>query len=226
MNSLNARVRDGQGKGAARRLRREGMIPGVIYGRGETPRSVAVNARELQYLLSHVSVENTIIDLRVGEQGPAQALIREVQYHPARPEVLHVDFFHVHAGEKIRLEIPIRLHGVPEGVRSQGGVLDQVLYSLHVECLPKDIPEAIDVDVERLGAGDSVHVSEVDAQGATILNDPELVVATVAHPTAAALPETPETDVGIGGDVEPELIRGHRADAEDVPFQHGSAQPE
>jgi large subunit ribosomal protein L25 len=226
MATLNAQTRSEQGKGGARRLRRDGKVPAVVYGRGETPRSLSVSAHELKRLLATVSVENTIIDLQVEGHAPAQALIREVQYHPARPEVLHVDFFHVHAGETIHVDVPLRLHGAPLGVRDFGGVLDQVLYSLQVECLPGDIPESLDIDVENMGPGASLHVRDVDAKGITILNDGDLVICSVTQPTPAALPETAETEAGIGGDVQPELVRPHREDAENVPSEHGSRQPE
>jgi large subunit ribosomal protein L25 len=226
MATLNARGRTEQGKGGARRLRRDGLIPAVVYGRGETPRSLSVSAHELQRLLSSVSVENTIIDLQVEGQPPAQALIREVQYHPARPEVLHVDFFHVHAGETVHVEVPLRLHGSPVGVRDFAGVLDQILYSLQVECLPGDIPESLDIDVESMGPGESLHVRDVDAKGIAILNDPDLVICSVTQPTPAALPEAAETEEGVGGEVEPELVRGRREDAEGVPSEQGSRQPE
>jgi large subunit ribosomal protein L25 len=211
--TLNARTRTEHGKGGASRLRASGFIPAVLYGRGEDSRPLAVASRELEKLLSSISVENTIIDLQVEGQGATQALIREVQYHPARPLVLHVDFFHVHATEKISLDVPVRLNGSPVGVRDEAGVLEQVLYTIHVECLPADIPEAIDLDVENLGAGQAIHVRDIELPGVKILNDPELVIASVGIPTGAALPETPETEEGIG-EVEPELVRDRRADAE------------
>jgi large subunit ribosomal protein L25 len=211
--TLNARTRTEHGKGGASRLRAAGLVPAVLYGRGEESRPLAVGSRELEKLLSSISVENTIISLQVEGQGATQALIREVQYHPARPLVLHVDFFHVHATEKITVDVPIRLNGSPVGVRDEGGVLEQVLYTVHVECLPADIPESAELDVENLGAGQSVHVRDIELPGVKILNDPDLVVASVAIPSGAALPETPETEEGIG-EVEPELVRDRHADVE------------
>ena len=224
--TLSARPRATQGKNAARQLRRDGRVPAVVYGRGEESKPVDVSLHELERLLSSISVENTIIDLQIEGTGEAQALIREVQYHPSRPQILHVDFFHVHAGESIHLQIPIRLHGSPIGVRENGGILQEVLREIEIECLPRDIPEAVDLEIGELDVGDAIHVSDVKIASAKVLNDPDLVICTVTAPTVAALPETAETEEGIGGDVEPELIRDRRGDAEDTPFEKGSAQPE
>lgn len=224
--SLSVRTREERGKGSSRRLRSAGMVPAVFYGHGDEPRRLAVPTRDLEKLLATISAENTIIDLVIEGESPTPALIREVQHHPSRPELLHVDFFHIHAGEKLTVDVPVRLHGNPIGVRDFGGVLDQVLYALHVECLPRNIPQSVDFDVENLGVGDSVHVRDANLPNVKILNDGDLVICTVGAPTTAALPEGPETDRGVGGEVDTELVRSRRADAEDVPFEHGSRQPE
>lgn len=215
--TLNAQPREVAGKGGARALRREGKIPAVVYGHGDETRTVSVDALELEKLLGSISVENTIIDVSVGTGKTFPALIREVQYHPARPQVLHLDLYQVHAGEKIHLEIPIRLAGVPFGVREQGGVLQEVLRDLHVECLPRDIPEAIEWDITEMRVGDAVHVSDISVPNVRILNDEDLVICTVTQPSKVALPETPEDEDGAVGDVEPELIRSRSDDADDVP---------
>jgi large subunit ribosomal protein L25 len=211
--TLNARTRTEHGKGEAYRLRQSGFVPAVLYGRGEASQQLAVPTRDLEKLLSSISVENTLISLEVEGQGATQALIREVQYHPARPVVLHVDFFHIHATEKITLDVPIRLNGSPVGVRDEAGIMEQVLYNLHVECLPGDIPEAIELDVENLGSGQTIHVRDISIPGVKILNDPELVVAGISMPTTEPLPEGAETAEGTG-EVEPELVRDRHADTE------------
>src|SRR5688572_26429484 len=141
--TLHARPRSTFGKNAARKLRSAGHIPAVIYGHGDETRSLEIPSNELDRLLSTISVENTLIDLQVEGSKGTQALIREVQYHAVKPFVLHVDFLQIHAGEKIHLLIPVRLHGTPRGVREGGGVLQEVLHELEVECLPSDIPEGI-----------------------------------------------------------------------------------
>lgn len=213
--TLNAAPRSESGKNATRELRRQGRVPAVIYGHGEETRSLSVDALELEKLLASISVENTLIDVKIDGGATARTLIREVQWHPFKPVVLHVDFYQVHAGEKIKLDVPVRLLGSPVGVRDFGGVLQQVLHELHVECLPRDIPDAIEIDVENLGIGDSVHVKEVSVPNVTITNDPELVICTVSAPTVAALPEEPVAEEGVG-EVEPELVRRRREEEEEA----------
>jgi large subunit ribosomal protein L25 len=205
--SLTALPREDRGKNAMRKLRSQGFVPAVLYGHGDETRSLSLRAQELEKLLSSISVENTIIDLDIEGSKPTQTLIREVQHHPARKAVLHVDFLQIHANEKIHLEVPIRLHGSPIGVRDQGGILQEVLRDLHVECLPKDIPEAIDLDIENLGIGDVIHVSDVSAPNVRILNDPDIVLVTVVAPTVAPLEEGEEDTGMVTGEGEPEVIR-------------------
>jgi large subunit ribosomal protein L25 len=203
--TLNARARSTFGKNAARKLRQSGLVPAVIYGHGDETRPLEIAINELERLLSSTSL-NTLIDLRVEGASATPALIREVQYHAVKPLILHVDFLQVHAGEKIHLQVPVRLHGTPVGVRDEGGVLQEVLHTVEVECLPRDIPEGIDIDVESLGIGDSVHVRDVNIPNVRILNDPDLTIVSVTPPTAEALPEG-EVEAAEG---EPEVIRGRK----------------
>ena len=203
--SLSAQPRQDRGKNAMRKLRSQGLVPAVLYGHGDETRTLTLRAQELEKLLSSISVENTIIDLNIEGARATQTLIREVQHHPARKAVLHVDFLQIHADEKIHLEVPIRLHGSPIGVRDEGGILQEVLRELHVECLPKDIPEAIDLDIENLGVGDVIHVRDVAAPNVKILNDPDIVLVTVVAPTVAALPEG-EEEAAAAAEGEPEVI--------------------
>lgn len=214
--TLNADMRTEHGKGAARRLRRAGRVPAVLYGHGDETRTLSVDAVELEKLLASINVENTLIEVAVGGGASTRALIREVQLHPYRPEALHLDLLQVHAGEKLRLQIPIRLTGSPEGVRN-GGTLDQSVYELDVECLPGDIPDTAEVDVTGLAIGDSIRVRDVSLPGVTVLNDDNLTVASVVPPAVQALPETPESEDGPVAAVEPELIRDRAEDAEGVP---------
>jgi large subunit ribosomal protein L25 len=211
---LTAQPRDGRGKTAARQLRREGRVPAIIYGHGDETRALSISAHELEKLLASISVENTIIDLAVEGGATTPALIREVQYHAARKLVLHVDFLQIHAGEKIHLEVPVRLHGSPIGVRDQGGILQEVLRELHVECLPKDIPEAIDVDIESLSVGDVIHVSDISLPGVKVLNDPDVVLVTVVPPTVQALAEG-EEEAAAEESAEPEVIRRREGEEEE-----------
>lgn len=216
---LSAQPREQRGKNAARALRRSGRVPAVVYGHGEDTRALSIDTLELSKLLGSISVENTLVELQVEGAEPARALIREVQQHPFKPIILHVDLYQVHAGETLRLEIPIRIVGDPVGVRVDSGVLDQVIHDLQVECLPRDIPEYFEIDVADLGIGDSIRVHDIQLPNVRILNDGDQPIVSVVHPTVAALPEPAETEEGVGGEVEPELIRDRDEGADDVPAE-------
>jgi large subunit ribosomal protein L25 len=201
--TLTATPREGAGKGVARKLRAAGRIPAVLYGHGDAPRALSVDAHDLDLLMGSVRTGTTIIALELEGEGSQDVLIRDVQRHPYRPEVLHVDFFHVHAGETLTLKVPVRLVGTPFGVHSEGGVLDHVLYELDVQTLPRDIPDSIEVDVSELKVGDSLRVSEVKAGRFQILNDPDLPIASVMAPRVIEEEEAPATEAVP----EPELVR-------------------
>jgi large subunit ribosomal protein L25 len=221
--TLKARPREERGKGGARQLRRQGRIPAVVYGRGEETRAVSVDAHELERLFSHISVENTLIDLRIeGRRGAVKALVREVQTHPFRPDVLHVDFFQIHADEPVDVEIPVRLTGTAEGVK-EGGVLQHVLHELPIRCLPAAIPEVIVVDVSGRAIGESVHVGDlVLPEGVSAEIDAERTVCSVVPPMVEVVEEEveeEELEEAVAEGEEPELIRkrAEEAEAEEEP---------
>ena len=202
--SLSASPRTAGGKGAARQARFNGRIPGVIYGRGRETQAVEVEAKALEKALTGIEPESTIIELAF-DGRTARTLIREIQRHPLRPDIIHVDFYEVRAEDKIKLKVPVRLVGTPDGVRNAGGVLDQVTREVEIEVLPENIPERVELDVSALKIGDSLHVSNLQIANATILTLPELTIATVVPPRAeeVAAP-TPEAAAETA---EPELIR-------------------
>jgi large subunit ribosomal protein L25 len=201
--TLKASRRDTAGKGAARKLRGTGQVPAVLYGHGDRTESLALDAHELELLLHHVNPENTLIGLDI-DGTRADVLVREIQRHPYRPEVLHVDFLLVHGDELLKLDIPVRLSGTPVGVLDEGGVLDQVLYELHVECFPGNIPEAAEVDISGLHVGESVRVGDISIPNVTILMDAELSIASVLLPRVQE-EEAPAADEAAP---EPEVLRG------------------
>ncbi len=160
--NLKAKKRDDSGKGAARTLRREGRVPAVLYGRELEPVHLSVDAHEAERLFHSISVDNTIVDLDVeGEKKPYQTLVREIQTHPWRSVMQHVDFLRVQEGVAVDLEVPIRLSGVPAGVRLGGGVLEQMVHDLPIRCVPSKIPEAFELDVTGLEVNQSLHVSDI-----------------------------------------------------------------
>ncbi len=214
---LQVETRTETGKGAARRIRATGKIPGNVYGHGAAP--MAIQADELQFraLISKISTENTLIDLRVGDEEPKSVLIREVQRHPYRPVILHVDFFEITAGEKIRVSVPVRLEGNPIGVRN-GGILQVIRYELEIECLPRDIPSAFEVDISELKIGESLHIGDVGTGDVDVIEEDNLTVCMVVMPKAAPVEEEEEAEVDeLGADTEPEVItaRGDDGDSED-----------
>lgn len=210
--ALKAEKRSETGKGAARRLRRDGFVPAIVYGHGEDSAPLKVRAEELETLLHRISVDNTLIDLEVdGDKRPV--LIREVQRHPFRPDLLHVDFFQIHADEKIRVEVPLRLVGHANGVE-EGGILQQSKHEIAVECLPGDIPEYFELDVSGLEIGDSLHVGDLSAGGVTLLEDLDTTVCGVVPPTVVTVEE--EVEELELEELEPELIGREREEEEAV----------
>ena len=204
---LKAEKREGTGKGVARKLRTAGRIPAVLYGHGEETRTLSIDAHELELLMQRVHLENTIVQLQIaGERAGVKALAREVQRHPHRPVILHVDFYQIHAGEKVTVEVPIRLVGQAPGVRA-GGLMQHALTDLEVRCLPDDIPEFIEVDVSGMEVGDSRHIGDVKlADGVEATQDSERTICSVIPPQAGvAEPAAEEAVEAEGG--EPEVIR-------------------
>ena len=220
--TLEAALREERGKGAARQMRREGRIPGVVYGHGEETRAISVDEGDLDRLFAHISIENTLIDLKVDGKKPVKTLVREVQTHPWKAEVLHVDFYQIHADEKIALDVPIRLLGTAAGAK-EGGILQQRMHDLHVECLPDAIPEALEIDISELEMNDSVHVNDLDLpEGVETDVEGERTVCSVVPPTVLKVEEEEEAEVpeeleGVGGEVEAELVDESPEEGEQPP---------
>lgn len=215
--SFTATPRESKGKGAARQLRSRGQIPAVIYGHGREPQALSLNARDLDKMLGHIQAESTVIEVTVDGQT-SKTLIREIQRHPIRRQILHVDFQALVAGEKVTVSIPIVLNGIAEGVRLEGGVLDQTLRELEIEVDPANIPHHVDLDVTNMKIGDSLHVSDIKLpEGVEILDDPETSVAVLAAPRAV-IEETPAAEAVEGAAeaaAEPEVIGKGPAEGED-----------
>ena len=211
--TLSATVRENAGKGVARSLRGAGRVPAVIYGHGRDPQSLSIDTRELEKLLSHISAENTVIDLTV-DSASARTIIREIQRHPFKRQILHVDFQELVAGEKIVVRIPIILMGVPDGVRMDGGILDQTMRELEVEVDPANIPNHIEVDVTKMTIGSALHVSDLTLpEGLEIVGDEDASVAVVSAPRAV-VEEVAATDEAATT-AEPEVIRAKKPDEEE-----------
>ena len=201
---LDATKRTDSGRSAARQLRRDGSVPAVIYGHGRDPEPLAIKQMDLDKALATVS-GTTLINIKVGSKT-SRALIQDIQRHPTRSQILHVDFLEVHKGEKLTVRTPIRLVGSPDGVRNQGGVLDQIMRELEIRVLPKDLKDHIEVDVTDLTVGQSIHVRDIEVQDAEILVDEDATICSVIAPRVEEVAETlvdeDEDETG-----EPELIR-------------------
>src|SRR5882762_8299189 len=210
--ALSANPRQATGKGAARQARFRGKVPAVIYGHGREAQPLELEAKALEKALHGVEPASTIIELAV-DGKTVKTLIREIQRHPIRPDIIHVDFYEIHATEKVRLKVPVHLVGNPDGVRNAGGVLDQVTREVEIEVLPENIPDRVELDVNALKIGDSLHVRDLSIPNSKILTDADLTIATVVPPRAeeVAAP-TPEATTEVA---EPELIRKVREDEEE-----------
>jgi len=203
---LKAMIREGKGKGAARRLREAGRIPAVVYGHQLKPMSVSVDAKDIEDLTRSMAVESTVINLKIdgGPKRPIKALVREIQRHPFRDQVLHMDFYKISMKEQVNVEVPISIVGTAVGVRLEGGILQHQLREVQVSCLPGEIPDKIEVDVSELLIGDSLHVSDISLGGVEILSDPTVLVATVLPPTIIQEEAKPEVAEEVSA--EPELV--------------------
>lgn len=182
--SIVAEERSGTGKGANRKLRATGRIPAVVYGRGKATRHVTLDPTALGKLLHRSgSGINTLVDLEIGG-AETVVLVREIQREPVGGRWLHADLYEVDLQQKIQVSVPLHIVGRPMGVEN-GGILDHPLREVEIECLPRAIPDSVEVDVSSLDVGDSIHVRDLALpEGATMLSDPDLAVASVVLPKA------------------------------------------
>jgi large subunit ribosomal protein L25 len=206
--SLSATPRSGKGTGIARKLRQNGEVPAVIYGHSREPQSLTLNTREIDKLLAQIAGTTTVVELSIGGKS-VKTLIREVQRHPFKRSVVHVDFQELVAGEKVNVSIPFRFHGIPTGVREGGGILEEVMHQLNLRADPSAIPDHIDVDVTALTIGHGIHVRDLKLpEGAEVMDDDEATVCIVSAPRAV-VEETPvvAAEGAAATPAEPELIR-------------------
>jgi large subunit ribosomal protein L25 len=204
--SLNAKKREGSGKGVARKLRQAGRVPAVLYGKDMEAVPLSIDAMEAGHLFSAISVENTIIELQVeGEKSSHQTLVREIQAHPFKKELVHVDFYRLQKGVAVDVDVPVELEGTPVGVKSFGGILEQLVHEVPVRCLPNLIPEAIRVDVTALELDRSLRVGDLPLpEGVEVMLDADRLVCIVATPRG--LVEEAVTEEVAAEAPEPEVI--------------------
>jgi large subunit ribosomal protein L25 len=196
-----------KGSANVRRMRRAGMVPGVIYGDGGEAREVSLPQHEFQQMLHHHAGEQMMVSIELDGKDES-VLLKDVQHAPMSGDVLHVDFQEVSLTKKLKVQITLELVGEPEGVKTEGGILDHTLYSVEVECLPGDILEKIEVDVSSLKMGDVLTVKDIDLDASKyeIQDDEDLAIATILAPRVAVDEEEEGEEGAEDASAGPEVI--------------------
>jgi large subunit ribosomal protein L25 len=217
---LEATIRDTFGKNEARRTRRGGRVPGVLYGSaGEggnhDARSIAVEPKALLKILHSESGANTLIALKLEDEGEARVLVKDYQLDPITHQVLHADFFRIAMDRALQVTIPLTVKGEPKGVKQQGGILEFIRREIEIECLPADIPEHIEIDVSDLMLHQGIRVRDIatDAKWQP-LSDPDMMIVHVIAPKAEEVVATAEVAAAPTAAAEPEVIKKGKKDDE------------
>src|SRR5947207_5085999 len=223
---LKAEPRTEIGRSAARRLKLRGIVPAVVYGGKEKSQPLQVSSRDINRMLSHASGENILVELEIaGQKAPRTALLQEVQHSPVGGDILHVDFHAISMTEKIQADVPLEPLGVATGVKNFGGLLDQNLRALPIECLPRDLPDKVTVDVSALNIGDSIHVRDIKLPSGVIAKvQAELTAFSVMAPVIEEEPVVAEAEAAAG----PEVITAKKEEGEagaPAPGGKGAATP-
>jgi large subunit ribosomal protein L25 len=200
---LTAERRTATGRSAVRKLKAAGSVPAIIYGAKHKAEPLQVSRRDISAMLSHAAGENILVELEIDGKNRL-ALVQEVQHAPLGGAVLHIDFHAVSMDEVIEADVPLEPTGTPNGVKNMGGLLEQSLRSLAIECLPRDLPDVITVDVSALDIGDGIHVREIQLPpGVTTRVQPDLTAFSVLAPTVEEEPVAAAVEAPTG----PEVIR-------------------
>ena len=194
---LDAEFRETQGKGASRRLRHDGKVPAILYGVHLAARALTLSHQKLLIMLDNERFYSTILNLKVGDQSQA-AILKDVQRHPFKNAIVHIDFQRVEENEKIRISIPLHFKGeaIAPGVKSQGGLVSHMRTEVEVSCLPKDLPEFIEVDISGLSLNESIHLSQLKLPADVHLVDlaKEDAAVVAIHSPRAEEPEPTAAD--------------------------------
>ena len=226
---LNVSPRVLSRRAGAKALRAGGLIPAVVYGRQVQPQNIEVNAKEMEDLIHHSASENILVDLAIKDDARPKrlALVQEVQHYALTGSVLHVDFHEVAADEKVTVLVPVEAVGEAEGVKTEGGVLEHVMFKIKMRALPKDLPELLTVDVSLLKIGQSIHLGDIKApENTEIIGDKHATVISVAAPRteeeeAAELAEGAEA---VPGEVEMTKEKKEEGEEGAVPAAKGAVK--
>lgn len=197
---MNVQLRDETGKQVAKRLRKEGLIPGILYGVGEKPTALSINRKELTNLLNKFG-RNKVFEVVLGSGNKINAFIYEIQHSALNGEINHVDLKHISLQEKIHVTLPIHIEGVPEGVKNEGGLLEIVLHRIEVKALATNVPDKITIDVKDMHLGNVIHIKDLSFEGIEFIADPDSPVVQVVAPKGAVA-----TEEGEEGAAQPEVI--------------------
>jgi len=216
---LKSNIRRETGKKTGHRMRRQGMVPGILYGHGEQPVPLEMKEHDVWEVLHKAKTKNLIVDLDLEgvDLSNVVTLVRDVQQHPVTGEVLHIDFLRVYKDEMINVDVPVKVLGIARGVKEEGGILYHSIRNVRVNSKPTEIPEAIEIDVRDLGIGDSIHVSDIlaDYPDIEFVSEAEITLAHVSAPKELELPEEEEEEVLEGEEAEGEEGEEAEEGAED-----------
>ena len=211
---LKVESRTNVGRSAVRKLRARGLIPAVIYGGNDKPQPLQVTARDINAMMSQASGENVLVELEIAGEGSSRtALVQEVQHSPVGGDIRHVDFHAISMDQMIQAEVPLEATGTAVGVKTFGGLLEQSLRALAIECLPGDLPDRITADVSQLNIGDSIHVRDIQfPPGVTPKVQPDLTAFSVVAPVVEEEPVVAEAEAAAAAG--PEVITEKKEEGE------------
>jgi large subunit ribosomal protein L25 len=214
--TVEGQVRDTRGKNAARRTRKTGMVPAVLYGGKKDAMALSVNSKQVAKILRSETGHNTIFNVRVAEGAEEKAMMKDWQVDPFTGSLLHVDMLRIAMDVRMRVRVPVHTSGEPQGVKLQGGIFEMVTREVEIECLPADIPEEFKVDVTGLMIGSQLRAGDVplDPEKMKLLTDP---VRVIAHVVTLKKEEEPVAEAAVAAETapaEPEVIKKGKKEEE------------